>query len=98
MPSLEKEIDAYYEAKKSYTELLHQALESRKSREEISQHGLAAKEPEGTEQPAQDEPPTPQTSMADELRSIIKEMDAASFGKGKGKEKEKEKAGPVGKK
>ena len=94
MPSLEKEVDAYYEAKKSYTELLHQALESRKSREETSQHGLAAKEPEETEQPTQDEPPTPQISMADELRSIIKDMDAASLGKGK----EKEKAGPVGKK
>ena len=94
MPSLEEQVDAYYEAKKKYTELLHQALEIRKSREETSQHGLAAKEPEETKQPAQEEPPTSQTSMADEIRSIIKEMDAASLGKGK----EKEKQGPVGKK
>ena len=96
MPSLEEQVDAYYEAKKSYTELLNQALETRKSREKSSQHGLADKESEETKQPAQEEPPTPQTSMADEIRSIIKEMDAASLGKGK--EKEKEKQGPVGKK
>lgn len=98
MPSLEEEVEAYYEAKKSYTELLNQALEIRKSREEkeTSQHGLAAKEPEDTKQPAQEEPPTPRTSMADEIRSIIEEMDAASLGKGK--EKEKEKEGPIGKK
>lgn len=96
MPSLEEEVDAYYEAKKSYTALLNQALEARKSREESSQHGLADKEPEETKQPAQEEPSTPQTSMADEIRSIIREMDAASLGKGK--EKEKGKEGPTGKK
>ena len=96
MPSLEEEVDAYYEAKKSYTEILNQALEIRKSREETSQHGLAVKEPEETKQAAKEDPPTRQTSMADEIRSIIKEMDAASLGKGK--EKEKDKQGPVGKK
>ena len=95
MPSLEEEVDAYYEAKKSYTELLNQALEIRKSREETSQHGVAAKEPEETKQTAPEEPPT-QTSMADEIRSIIREMDAASLGKGKEKEKENERA--IGKK
>lgn len=94
MPSLEEDIDAYYEAKKSYTEVLMKALEIRKSREEASEHGLTAKETEETKQPAQEEPPTPQSSMGDEIRSIIKEMDAVSLGKGK----EKEKEGPIGKK
>ena len=87
MSSLEEEIDAYYEAKKSYTEVLMKALEIRKSREEASEHSPTAKEPEETKQPAQEEPPTPQSSMGDEIRSIIKEMDAVSLGKGKGKER-----------
>ena len=94
MPSLEEEIDAYYEAKKTYTEVLMKALEIRKSHEEASEHSHTAKEPEETKQPAQEEPPTPQSSMGDEIISIIKEMDAASLGRGK----EKEKGGPVGKK
>ncbi len=92
MPSLEEDVDAYYEAKKSYTEVLKKALEIRTSREETSQHGLTAKEPEETKQPAQEEPPNPQSSMSDEIRSIIKEMEAASLGKGKEKEE------PIGKK
>ena len=92
MPSLEEDIDAYYEAKKSYTEVLMKALEIRKSREEASEHSHTTKEPEETKQSAQEEPPTPQSSMGDEIRSIIKDMDAASLGKGK------EKEGPVGKK
>lgn len=92
MPSMEEEIDAYYEAKKSYTEVLMEALEIRKSREEASEHGLAAKEPQETKQPVQEELPTPQSSMADEIRSIIKEMDAVHLGKGKQKE------GSIGKK
>ena len=96
MPSLEEDIDAYYEAKKSYTEVLMKALEIRKSREEAAEHDLTAKESEETKQPAQEKPPTPQSSMGDEIRSIIKEMDAVSLGKGKGKGKEKE--GPIGKK
>ena len=92
MPSLEEEIDAYYEAKKSYTEVLMKALEIRKSHEEASEHSHTADESEETKQPAQEEPPTSQSSIGDEIRSIIKEMDAASLGKGK------EKEGPVGKK
>ena len=92
MPSLEEEIDAYYEAKKSYTEVVMKALEIRKSREEASEHSLTAKEHGETKQPPQEEPPNPQSSMGDEIRSIIKEMDAASLGKGKEKER------PIGKK
>ena len=92
MPSFEEDIDAYYEAKKSYTEVLMKTLEIRKSREEASERDLTAKKPEGTKQPIQEEPPTPQSSMGEEIRSIIKEMDAASLGKGK------EKEGPTGKK
>ena len=92
MSSFEEAIEAYYEAKKTYTKILDEAFENRAAQEKLSQYGHPTRDSKETKQPAQEEQDLHQSSMADETRLIAMELEAARLGKGKEKEE------PVGKK